>query len=50
VIDSDSSIQKSALFTKLKSGYPVRLMSVKEDAKKLYEDFKKYIFDHSNLE
>ncbi|GAU34952.1 hypothetical protein TSUD_312830 [Trifolium subterraneum] len=31
VIDSDSSIQKSALFTKLKSGYPVRLISVKED-------------------
>lgn len=34
VIDSDSSIQKSALFTKLKSGYPVRLIYVKEDFNK----------------
>jgi len=31
VVDSDSSIQKSALFTKLKSGYPVRLISVKKE-------------------
>jgi len=31
VIDSDSSIQKSALFTKLKSGYPVRLICVKKE-------------------
>ncbi|KAL5073955.1 hypothetical protein RYX36_012939 [Vicia faba] len=31
VIDSDSSIQKSALFTKLKSGYPIRLIYVKEE-------------------
>ncbi|XP_004501123.1 abscisic acid 8'-hydroxylase 4 [Cicer arietinum] len=30
VIDSDSSIQKLALFTKLKSGYPIRLISVKD--------------------
>ncbi|BAT77746.1 hypothetical protein LR48_Vigan09g026100 [Vigna angularis] len=30
VIDSDSSIQKGALFTKLKSGYPVRLISTKD--------------------
>ncbi|XP_061350817.1 abscisic acid 8'-hydroxylase 4 isoform X3 [Gastrolobium bilobum] len=34
VIDSDSSIQKWALFTKLKSGCPVRLISMKEDTKK----------------
>ncbi|XP_027902059.1 abscisic acid 8'-hydroxylase 3 [Vigna unguiculata] len=31
VIDSDSSIQKGALFTKLKSGYPVRLISTRND-------------------
>ncbi|XP_019416683.1 PREDICTED: abscisic acid 8'-hydroxylase 4 isoform X2 [Lupinus angustifolius] len=31
VIDSDSSIQKWALFTKLKSGCPVRLTSMKKD-------------------
>ncbi|CAJ1973285.1 unnamed protein product [Sphenostylis stenocarpa] len=30
VIDSDSSIQKMALFTKLKSGYPVRLISIRD--------------------
>ncbi|KAH1244318.1 Abscisic acid 8'-hydroxylase 2 [Glycine max] len=32
VIDSDSSIQNRALFTKIKSGYPLRLIS-KKDAK-----------------
>ncbi|XP_027356049.1 abscisic acid 8'-hydroxylase 2 [Abrus precatorius] len=31
VIDSDSSIQKWAVFTKLKSGYPVRLISTMDD-------------------
>ncbi|KAL9312945.1 hypothetical protein ACSQ67_018397 [Phaseolus vulgaris] len=30
VIDSDSSIQKRALFTKLKSGYPVHLISTRD--------------------
>ncbi|CAL0318999.1 unnamed protein product [Lupinus luteus] len=34
VIDSDSSIQKWALFTKLKSGCPVRLTSMKMDTNK----------------
>ncbi|TKY75174.1 Abscisic acid 8'-hydroxylase 4 [Spatholobus suberectus] len=34
VIDSDSSIQKWALFTKLRSGYPVRLISTKDDKNK----------------
>ncbi|KAJ1378882.1 Cytochrome P450 [Sesbania bispinosa] len=34
VIDSDSSIQKWALFTKLKSGCPVRLISMKKDTNK----------------
>jgi len=34
VIDSDSSIQKRALFTKLKSGYPVHLISTRDAQKK----------------